>query len=118
MIPRPFRRGQIWWVDWEPHRGSEQAGRRPALIIQTNEANELAEYDLTIVLPMSTKGHSGNLLHVAVPPSKLNNLPNQSYVKCEQAMTISKLRLDGHIGQLEPRLMAVVDDNLRDVLGL
>jgi mRNA-degrading endonuclease toxin of MazEF toxin-antitoxin module len=32
------KRGEIWMVDFNPARGSEQAGKRPALIIQ-NEKN-------------------------------------------------------------------------------
>ncbi len=51
-----LRRGEIWYVDFDPARGSEQAGRRPALIIQNDAGNESARYPNTIVLAMSTKG--------------------------------------------------------------
>lgn len=115
---RPHRRGQIWWVDWEPGRGSEQHGRRPALIIQTNEANDLEEYDLTIVLAISTGGRNDNPLHVKVVPSAMNNLSKDSFVRCEQVLTIAKARLAGAIGRLEPRYMELIDENLRNVLDL
>ena len=51
-----IRRGQIWLVDWSPGRGSEQLGKRPALIIQTDAANTNPRYPNTIVLTLSTKG--------------------------------------------------------------
>lgn len=115
---RLVRRGQIWWVSWEPGRGSEQHGRRLALVIQSNAANEVEAYGLTIVLAMSTGGHQDNLLHVAVEPSKLNGLSQRGVVRCEQILTISKARLDGYIGQIEPRLLAVIEQNVRDILSL
>ena len=32
--------GEIWWIDPTPKMGSEQRGRRPALIIQNDLANK------------------------------------------------------------------------------
>ena len=117
MNKTPLRRGQIWWIDWEPHRGSEQAGRRPSLVVQSNEANELDAYNLTIVLPISS-GHADNDLHVRVEPSQMNGLGKSSFVKCEQILTVSKSRLDGYIGTLEPRHQKLIDQNLKAVLSL
>lgn len=114
----PVRRGQIWWVNWEQGRGSEQHGRRPALVIQSNAANEVDAYGLVIVLAMSTGGHRENLLHVPVEPSKLNGLSQGGVVRCEQILTIAKERLDGYIGQLEPRYLAAIEQNVRDILSL
>ena len=34
------KRGEIWLVNWNPARGSEQAGQRPALIIQNDIGNK------------------------------------------------------------------------------
>lgn len=117
QIDRPLRRGQIYWVDWEPQRGSEQAGRRPALVIQANIPNELDDYNATIVAAISSDSDSERL-RVKVEPSQMNGLSKKSIVKFEQIMTISKNRLDGYIGILEPRYIAQVDEALRDVLNL
>lgn len=114
----PVRRGQIWRVAWEPGRGSEQHGRRPALIVQSNLANELEHYGLTIVVAISSGGHEDNALHIPIEPSRMNGLDRRSFVRCEQVLTISKGRLDGHIGQLEKHLLKQVDANLRDMLDL
>ncbi len=37
----PPERGDIWLVNFNPTRGSEQAGIRPALIIQNNVGNHI-----------------------------------------------------------------------------
>ncbi len=67
---------------------------------------------------MSTGGHDDNLLHVPVEPTKLNGLSKPGVVRCEQILTISKARLVGYIGQLEPRTLGLVEDNLKDILEL
>lgn len=66
---------------------------------------------------MTTSGRD-NFLHIMVEPSMLNGLTQTSFVKCEQIMTISKARLDGHIGQLEPRYLSQVSEALSQLLGL
>jgi len=114
--PNP-RRGQIWWVDWSPGRGSEQAGRRPALVIQTDAANTNPRYPNTIVLTVSTKGFPVTA-HVEILPSPRNGLHEKSYVKCEQVLTVSKERLEKVIGDLSPADMARVENALRQVLVL
>ena len=112
------QRGEIWLVSWEPHRGSEQAGTRPSLIVQANEANELEYFDNTIVLAMSTTPAVDDLLHISVEPSRLNGLSKSGIVRCEQVFTVSKSRLIRKFGILEPRNLAKVDVALRAVLAL
>ena len=46
------KRGEIWLVDFNPARGSEQAGQRPAVIVQNNVGNRVA--DTTIIAALST----------------------------------------------------------------
>ena len=49
----PFR-GDVWLVDWSPSRGSEQSGMRPALVVQTDAANQNPRYPNVIVAAIST----------------------------------------------------------------
>lgn len=52
-------RGEIWLAELDPARGSEQAGKRPVLVMQTNIINRFTTTVLTI--PFTT-----NLRRVAV----------------------------------------------------
>ncbi|RYG48193.1 type II toxin-antitoxin system PemK/MazF family toxin [bacterium] len=117
VIDRPLKRGQIWWVDFNPSRGSEQAGRRPALVVQSDIAHD-SGYPLTIVVAMSTGSHGDEALHVNVDPSPLNGLNQSGTIKCEQLMTLSRDRLLSYSGVLEPRYMRKVEAALRQVLDL
>ena len=46
------RRGEIYWVDFDPVKGSEQSGLRPALIVQQDLGNE---YSPTTVVAAITR---------------------------------------------------------------
>ena len=116
--PNPIvQRGELYWLDWNPARGSEQAGRRPAVVIQENPASSNANYPLTIVAAISTQGRT-IASHVAIEPSPANGLAASSFVKCEQIQTVSKARLLQRIGILEASDMARVDAALKKVLAL
>ena len=91
--PSP-RRGEIWTVDFDPGRGSEQAGHRPALVIQNDAGNESTLYPNTIVLAMTTKGRRIPF-HVRIDATTSTGLRETSFVKCEQILTIAKRRLLG-----------------------
>lgn len=81
-------------MDFDPARGSEQGGKRPALIIQNDTGNRSPHYPNTIVLAMSSSGREIPL-HIRIDPSRENGLRETTWVKCEQVLTISKLRLSG-----------------------
>jgi mRNA interferase MazF len=112
-----LKRGEIWWVDWSPGRGSEQQGIRPALIVQTDAANLNPKYPNTIVVAISTKGKPVPF-HIPVQPSSQNGLSKVSYIKTEQLLTISKERLIKRIGVLEREVMEQVEKAIKLVLDL
>jgi mRNA interferase MazF len=110
IFPRP-NRGEIWDVDWTPGRGSEQAGTRPALIIQNDIGNHSPAYPNVIVAAISTRGRNIPF-HVQILPSSESGLKEISYIKCEQILTISKVRLAGK----KPR--GKVSDDILDKVGI
>jgi len=110
-------RGELWWVDWSPARGSEQGGRRPALVVQSDAANRNPRYPNVIVVAVSTKGRPLPF-HVRLEPSAENGLAEVSFVKCEQIFTISKQRLERRLGRLTADQLAAVEGGLAMVLEL
>ena len=48
-----IKRGEIWITSFNPSRGSEQKGIRPALIVQNNIGNQFSPN--TIILAISSK---------------------------------------------------------------
>ena len=109
------KRGEIYDVDWSPGRGSEQAGTRPALIIQNDVGNQFGP--TTIVAAISTQQQRIYPFQVAIG-AKESGLPLDSVVKCEQIQTIDQARLGRLVGFLTRDKLLEVDDALHRSLGL
>ncbi|HEY3414604.1 MAG TPA: type II toxin-antitoxin system PemK/MazF family toxin [Armatimonadota bacterium] len=112
-----LRRGDLYWVDWSPSPGSEQSGRRPALIVQLDPANRNTTYPNTIVVTISRSGRDVPS-HVPIDPAPGNGLRERSYAKCEQILTVNKDRLAGRIGHVTEETMAKVSDALKRMLAI
>ncbi|GAB4469017.1 MAG: type II toxin-antitoxin system PemK/MazF family toxin [Armatimonadaceae bacterium] len=111
-------RGEVWVVNWNPARGSEQAGRRPSLILQTDAGNQNPNYPNTIVATVTKQGRDSIPTHVRLSATSENGLTYDSYVKCEQIMTISKDRLEDRLGMVSPDDMARVEAAIKKALAL
>lgn len=110
-----IKRGEIYDVDWTPGRGSEQAGLRPAIVVQNDIGNALAT--TTIVAAITSRPQPTYPFHVFIA-SEESGLPFPSTVKLQQIMTIDKRRLGRRRGVLGPKKMAEVDQAIRVSLGL
>ncbi len=108
------KRGEIWLVNWNPSRGSEQAGRRPALVIQNNIGNQKAPTTIVAAISTVVKLYPMNVL--VEPPE--GGLESPSIVKTSQMLTISKERLEKRLGCLDPEKMESVDRAIKLSLAL
>ena len=109
------RRGDLWWADCEPGRGSEQRGRRPALILQNDTGNR---YSLTTIVAAVTS-HGPRQLPIVVPVSAVESgLPRDSFVNLAHILTIDKRRLLRRCGSLSPERMLDVDQALKISFGV
>ncbi len=114
VTPSGVHRGCIYWVDFDPVRGSEQGKRRPALVVQNNVGNLTA--DTTIVVAISSRIPSKPYpMHVRLD----GVLRKPGIVMCEQIRTVSLERVEPRaIAELPEEVMARVEDALRHSLGL
>lgn len=108
MIKGFPRRGEVWLVNWNPARGSEQAGKRPALIIQNDVGNEHAS--TTIVAAISTTIRIYPMNVPLDPPE--GGLSKPSIVKTGQILTVSQERLEKKLGFITQEKMQAVNQAL------
>jgi mRNA interferase MazF len=87
----PIRRGDIYWVDWNPARGSEQAGRRPGLVVSNDIANEHAP--IVVVASMTTRRPSRPFPFLVEITADESGLSRDSTINCLQLLTVAKQRL-------------------------
>ena len=104
------KHGEIWIVDFSPARGSEQAGLRPALIIQNNIGNHVS--GTTIIAAVSTNLRS-NPTNVLVKASQKTGLNQDSMIKTSQLLTVSKDRLIQRLGTIDAQAISEVNKSLR-----
>lgn len=109
------RRGEIWTVDFDPTRGHEQSGTRPALVLSATLFN-LGPADLVVVLPLTTR-NKHIPMHIRVAPPEAG-LPAVSFIKCEDIRSVSTSRLIRRWGQVSPATLAQVEDTVRILLEL
>ena len=110
------KRGELYWLDWSPARGSEQAGRRPALIVSNDAGNRSS--GTVIVAAVTSTFRRPYPFHVLVPETEQTGLRQESVVRCEQLVAVSKERLERRLGALPADLVGRVDDALRVALAL
>lgn len=104
-------RGEVVWLQFNPQAGSEQAGRRPALVISPRSYNR--EVGLALVCPI-TSSVKGYPFEVTLP----EGLGVQGAVLCDQLKsldwkTCSTSRVgavpEGVMREATARILALVD---------
>lgn len=115
MHQTPVERGEIWWVDWNPGRGSEQIGQRPAVVIQNDMGNTYSP--TTIVAAVTTQGKRPYPFIVPISASE-SGLPQDSFVNLSQILTVDKVRLVRKSGRLSQSKMDEIDEAIKVSLGL
>lgn len=111
----PPRRGEVWLVGFDPTRGHEQAGLRPALVLSTDAFNA-SRAELVTVLPITSKPRAVRTRVEITPPE--GGLTTVSYIIAEQARTVSTRRLVKPMGRVLPTTMGAVKSIVRMLLGL
>jgi mRNA interferase MazF len=106
-----MKRGEVWWVEFDPSIGSKIRKTRPAVIVSNDAANRnLAR---VIVIPMTS-----SVSRVYPGETIVSIKGQQSKVMADQIMTADKTRLKSQIGTLSKAEMVAVDDVIRVQLAL
>ncbi|MBI4283109.1 MAG: type II toxin-antitoxin system PemK/MazF family toxin [Chloroflexi bacterium] len=114
-MPQDIKRGEIYWVDWNPGRGSEQSGLRPALVVQNDVGNKFSP--TTIVAALTTAIEKPYPFLVKVT-AKESGLPKDSTINLAVVLTVAKTRLRNKCGELSEAKMSEVNEAIKASLGL
>jgi len=111
-----IKRGEIFLVNLEPVKGSEQGGIRPCLIVQNNKGNLYSP--LTIIAPITSKQFTKEYPTNVFIPKQESKLNKDSTILLNQIKTIDKQRLIKTIGSLDNFTMQKVDMALKISLDI
>ena len=106
-----MRRGDVYWVDFDPARGGEIQKRRPAVIVSNNAATHVQ--NRVQVVPLTSNTATVRRWEALV---QVGGAPRKALA--DQIRTVAKERLTEHIGTLSPRDLLAVEQALRVQLDL
>jgi mRNA interferase MazF len=106
-----MKRGEIWWVNFDPSVGGEIQKQRPAVIVSNDVSNKYL-----------------NRVQVVPVTSQIDKLyPSEAYVTvagkqakamADQLATVSKHRLIKQIGRVSPSELQDIERAIQIQLGL
>ncbi len=106
-----MKRGEVWWVDFEPAIGSEIRKQRPAVIVSNDSAN--AHLDRVQVVPLTTA--TGK---VYSSEAVVYFRGKRQKAVADQIITADKSRFDNRIGRLSAEDMEAIEKAMIIQLGL
>lgn len=101
-----MRRGEVWWVEFEPSVGSEIRKKRPAVIVSNDAANR--NLGRVVVVPLTS--NTGRLY----PGEAMVTVGGQnSKAMADQIMAADKSRMKSQLGELSKADMLAVEDAIK-----
>ncbi len=117
-------RGGIYWADLDPTLGSEQAGRRPVLVLSEDVFNTRSGTVIAVALT-SQEPKAPFPLTSQEPKAPFpltlevvgGGLPRRSWAKISQIRTLSVQRLGSKLGEATAEEVAAILEGLNEILG-
>ncbi|MBI1956328.1 MAG: type II toxin-antitoxin system PemK/MazF family toxin [Acidobacteria bacterium] len=106
-------RGDIYWADLNPVRGSEQAGSRPVVILSHDVFNQRSGTVIAVAIT-SQPQRAGFPLTLELRSPRL---PKRSWVKISQIRTLAVERLGKKIGTVTTEELEQIVEGLQEILG-
>ena len=97
------KRGEVWWVSFDPAIGGEIQKTRPAVIISNDSAN--SSLNRVVVIPLTS-----NIAKLYPGEAFVTLKQERRKAMADQIMAVSKLRLKGRVGSLSNADVAALED--------
>ena len=114
-----MKRGDVHWADLVPRSGSEQAGRRPVIVLSHDGFNQTPGWRSIIVVPISTSSSQSKRGPTVIELSGgTAGLPKTSFAMCHQVTTLDRAKLTKRVGSLPSESLREVEEGLKAAMDL
>ncbi len=115
MTQEKIYRGDLFFANLNPVKGSEQGGKRPVVILQNDVGNKFSPTVIVAAITSRTRKKASMPTHVPLDNAALEK---DSQVLLEQIRTLDKTRLIKKVGKLTQDEMRAIDNSLEISLSL
>ena len=106
-----MKRGDVWWINFEPAVGGEVGKEQPAVIVSNDAANKYL--NRLQVVPLTTKV---DRLYPSEAPVTVRGKKHKAMA--DQLTTVSKRRLENRVGRLSKIEMRKLEQTIKVQLEL
>lgn len=111
-----MQEGDIYFVEIPASNGHEQAGPRPAIIIQSSGIEKLPT---VLVIPLTSKIKAIEFpFTLLIEPDRDNNLDFVSVALLFQLRAIDKNRLKNKLGKISLNKLKLIKNKISELMGM